>query len=87
MYTFEYDPGKSESNTKKHGISFEDAKRLWEDPLLLEISAKTQDEPRYLVVGQIDHKHWSAVITYRGERIRLISVRRSRVEEIALYES
>jgi len=87
VYIFEYDPNKSESNQQKHSINFEDAKALWHDPRLLEIPAKTQDEPRYLMIGQIDQKHWSAVITYRGERIRLISVRRSRTEEIALYES
>jgi hypothetical protein len=53
----------------------------------LEIAAKIQDEPRFLVIGVIDSKHWSAVITYRNENIRIISVRRSRDEEIELYES
>ena len=55
--------------------------------MLLEIAAKTADEPRYLVIGRIDDKHWSAVVTYRGLNIRLISVRRARTEEVALYES
>lgn len=55
--------------------------------MLLEILAKTADEPRYLVIGLIDDKHWSAVVTYRGLNIRLISVRRARTEEVALYES
>ena len=55
--------------------------------MLLEIEAKTEDEPRYLVIGRMDAKHWSAVITYRGAHIRLISVRRARTEEVALYES
>jgi uncharacterized DUF497 family protein len=49
--------------------------------------AKTIDEPRYLVIGQIGGKHWSAVITYREQNIRIISVRRSRDEEVMLYES
>ena len=61
--------------------------KLWNDPMLLEIPAKTDDEPRYLVIGSIDGKHWSAVITYRGANVRLISVRRARTEEVALYES
>jgi uncharacterized DUF497 family protein len=87
MYSFEYDTQKSESNRAKHGIDFEDAQALWNDPMLLEIPAKTDDEPRYLVIGLIDEKHWSAVITYRGASVRLISVRRSRTEEVALYES
>jgi uncharacterized DUF497 family protein len=55
--------------------------------MLLEIPAKTTDEPRYLVIGLLDDKHWSAVMTYRGDKIRLISVRRARAEEVALYES
>jgi uncharacterized protein len=53
----------------------------------LEIPAKTLDEPRYLVIGKISDKYWSAVITYRAENVRIISVRRSREEEIELYES
>lgn len=84
---FEYDPKKSQSNREKHGIDFDEAQSLWIDEDRLEIPAKTLDEPRYLVVGKISGKHWSAVITYRGENVRIISVRRSRDEEIELYES
>jgi uncharacterized DUF497 family protein len=69
------------------GINFIDAQFLWNDPRLLEIPAKTEDEPRYLLIGLISGKHWSAVITYRNASVRLISVRRSRPEEVALYES
>lgn len=87
MHLFEFDDTKSESNGVKHGIDFVEAQLLWSDPMLLEIAAKTEDEPRYLVIGMIDGKHWSGVITYRGPHTRLISVRRSRKEEIALYES
>jgi len=84
---FEFDPGKSEQNLAKHGIDFVDAQQLWNDSNLLEIPAKTEDEPRAIVIGRIDAKHWSAVITYRDDNIRIISVRRSRVEEVAWYES
>ena len=87
MITFEFDDSKSQANLLKHGISFIDAQALWDDPSLLEIPAKTEDEPRYLIIGLIDEKCWSAVITYRDKNIRLISVRRSRTEEVALYES
>jgi hypothetical protein len=83
---FEFDPRKSRANLAKHGIDFVEAQRLWDDPDLLEIPAKTEDEPRWVVVGRISSKHWSAVITYRGESLRIISVRRSRTEEVALYE-
>ena len=87
MIEFEYDQKKSESNLRKHGIDFDTARGLWLDPDLLEVPARTDDEPRFLVVGFIGNKHWSAIITYRGSRIRIISVRRSRVEEVELYES
>ena len=87
MHSFEFDTAKSESNRAKHGIDFVEAQGLWNDPMLLEIPAKTEDEPRYLVVGSIEGTHWSAVISYRGANVRLISVRRARTEEVALYES
>ncbi len=84
---FEFNPQKSEINKKKHGINFIEAQTLWEDPDLIEIPAKTKDEPRSLVIGRISGKHWSSVITYRGEKIRIISVRPSRQEEVDIYES
>jgi uncharacterized protein len=84
---FEYHQNKSTINKVKHGIDFDEAQALWDDPERLEIPARGLDEPRYLVIGKVDDRHWSAVITYRGENIRLISVRRSRKEEIEWYES
>ena len=85
---FEFDPLKSKNNKKKHGIDFVEAQALWDDPDLLEIPAKTTDEQRFLVIGKIEVKYWSAVITYRSENvIRIISVRRARDEEVELYES
>ncbi len=84
---FEFDPQKSERNLAKHGIDFSDAQQLWNDSNFLEIPARTDDEPRSIVIGLIGTKHWSAVITNRGDKIRIISVRRSRVEEVAWYES
>ena len=83
---FEYDERKNLSNLEKHGIDFTDSKALWSGSDLLEIQARTDDQPRYLVIGLIDSKHWSAVVTYLGEKIRIISVRRSRAEEVVLYE-
>ena len=84
---FEFDERKSRSNKKKHGIDFLEAQELWDDPELLEIPLKSEEEPRTLFVGLISDKHWSAIITHRGERTRIISVRRSRTEERDLYES
>ena len=83
---FEFDEAKSQANRNKHGIDFVEAQALWLDEMLVEIPVRTEDEPRFVVVGMISEKYWSAVITYRGERLRLISVRRARVEEVAIYE-
>lgn len=84
---FEFDERKSTANKAKHGIDFFEAQALWDDVDLLEIPAKPLDEPRSIVIGKAGGKHWSAVITRRGNRIRIISVRRSRHEERDLYES
>ncbi len=83
---FELDARKSATNKRKHGIDFTEAQALWDDPDLLEIPAPALDEPRHVVIGRIGDKHWSAIITYREDRIRIISVRRSRGEEVHLYE-
>ena len=84
---FDFDSRKSEANKGKHGIDFVEAQALWNDPDLIEILARTTDEPRYLAIGRIGEKHWSGVIAYRKDRVRIISVRRSRKEEIEIYES
>lgn len=84
---FEFDAQKSRSNKGKHGIDFVEAQALWNDPDLLEIPLETDDEPRTLFVGRIEGTHWSAIVTRRLERIRIISVRRSRKKERELYES
>ncbi|MCK5647551.1 MAG: BrnT family toxin [Gammaproteobacteria bacterium] len=87
MRKFEFDAKKSSSNLNKHGIDFIKAQCLWDDPDYIEIQAKSDNEPRFLVIGCIAEKHWSAVTTYREGNIRIISVRRSRVLEVELYES
>ena len=87
MLSFEFDAEKSDSNRAKHGIDFVEAQRLWNDPMLLEIPAQTEEAPRFVVIGPLEGRYWSAVITYRGSNVRLISVRRARTEEVAFYES
>jgi len=86
MRNFEYDESKSQSNLVKHGIDFVKALELWNDLDLLEIPSKIQGETRFVIIGKINNKHWSGVITYRDQNIRIISVRRSRIQEVALYE-
>lgn len=82
---FEFAPAKSAANLQKHGIDFVAAQALWSDPDRLEIPARSIDEPRTQVIGRIGDLVWSAFVTYRGERIRIISVRRARDEEKAAY--
>ncbi|CUQ65712.1 BrnT family toxin [Candidatus Nitrospira inopinata] len=82
---FEFDASKSQANFEKHGIDFVEAQLLWEDEDRLEIPARTEDEPRYVVIAALGQKLWSAFFTYRKGRIRLISVRRARKEERKLY--
>jgi len=84
---FESDRRKSQTNKKKHGIDFVEAQALWNDPDRIEIPAVTIDEPRFILIGKISDTHWSTIVTYRGEKIRIISMRRSRREEIEIYES
>ena len=75
MRSFEYDENKSQSNLAKHGIDFVEAQQLWNDPNVLEIPSRIQDELRFVVIGKINGKHWSGVITYRDQNIRFISIR------------
>lgn len=84
---FEFDPEKSEANLVKHGISFDKAQLLWQDPNVSEFPSFVSDEPLWLVVGRIGEKHWTAVITKRGSFTRINSVRGSRMQEIDSYES
>lgn len=82
---FEYDPSKSQANREKHGVSLEEAKKIWGVPGV-EVKAATIDEPRYLRVGKLEGKFYSCIYTVRGTKIRLISARRSRKEEEKIYE-
>jgi uncharacterized protein len=82
---FEFDPAKPAANLKKHGIDFSGAQALWSDADRLEIPARSRDEPRTQVIGRIGDVVWSAFITRRDDRVRIISVRRARDEEEAAY--
>jgi uncharacterized DUF497 family protein len=84
---FEFDRAKSASNLVKHGIDFERAQEIWQDPDRLETPARFVKEPRTRVLGRIGQTVWAAIVTMRHENtIRLISVRRAREEEIREYE-
>ena len=84
---FEFDKNKSESNKRKHGIDFESARKLWEDSNRIEIPVRWVDESRFLLIAKLDEDTWSAIFTLRKNRIRIISVRKSRDDEKEIYNS
>ena len=85
---FEYDENKSKINKLKHNIDFDEAKKLWDDEESFDLKSNNDDkEDRYLVIGRINLKYYTAIITYRGINIRIISVRRSRKKEIEIYDN
>lgn len=83
----EFDPHKSESNRIKHGIDFNKAQELWDDQNRVVIEAKTVDEKRYLLIAQFNQRIWSAIFTIRNDMTRIISVKKSRENEKAIYYS
>jgi uncharacterized protein len=83
---FEFDSKKSATNKQKHGIDFIEAQALWDDENRIIYPARSVDEKRFVIIGSINQKHWSAIYTMRNDNIRIISVRRSRKEEVYLYE-
>ena len=84
---FEFNPEKSIKNKEKHGIDFDEAQELWNDADRLVIPARTKDEPRFAILGEINTKIWIGIYTVRMNKTRIISVRRARKEERVLYES
>ena len=87
VVTFEFDPAKSASNKIKHGLDFEEAQELWKGERLEAPSPVESAEPRFFVIGKIKSRHYTAIITYRGSAVRIISIRASRPKEIYLYEN
>ena len=83
---FEFDPAKSAGNKAKHGIDFFEAQALWLDEGLVDAPIASEDEPRFLVIGRLDGKYWTAICTLRKEAVRIISVRRARKVEIGYYD-
>jgi len=84
---YEYDNNKSLSNKQKYGIDFEEAKLLWSDDRMIEITTAYENEERFINIGKINTKFYTIVTTFRGDKIRIISARRARKKEIEIYES
>lgn len=83
---FEFDPAKSTANKAKHGIDFIEARELWRDPQRVFAPALVASEPRFVAIGRIGGRVWTAIFTWRGDRVRIISVRRARKKEAERYE-
>ncbi|MEI7807878.1 MAG: BrnT family toxin [Verrucomicrobiota bacterium] len=83
---FEFDETKSAANKAKHGLDFSEAQKLWQDVDAVEIPAKSDIEQRKMLVARIERKIWAAVFTERENKVRIISVRRARTSEEAIYE-
>ncbi len=84
---FEFDCAKDLANQEKHGISFAEAQKLWNDAEAIQIPAISETEERHALLGSLRSRVWAAFFTYRGTSIRIISVRRARPKEVELYES
>ncbi|MBX9034179.1 BrnT family toxin [Gordonibacter massiliensis (ex Traore et al. 2017)] len=82
---FEYDAGKNTANEAKHGVTFEEARRIWDDPDYLRIPAKKKGEKRFMALGMVDGRCLAAVATERGDAIRIISARRASEKEAKRY--
>ena len=84
---FEFDKDKSESNKRKHGISFESARKLWKDPHRVEVPTIWVEETRILLIAKLEKEIWAAIYTLRNKKIRIISVRKARNNEKKVYHS
>lgn len=82
---FEFDPGRSESNRKKHGIDFVEAQELWDNPNHVIVPARSITEERYALIGRRENRIWACIFTSRNKNLRIISARRARKDEEAGY--
>ena len=83
---YEFDEIKSAANKAKHGLDFSEAQKLRQDVDAVEIPAKSDVEQRKMLIARIGGKIWSAIFTERDNKIQIISVRRTRTNEEAMYE-
>jgi uncharacterized DUF497 family protein len=84
---FEWDDAKAESNLKKHGISFEAARRIFDDVFALDRVDSTTDygEDRYLITGLVNGMLLTAAYTERNGRTRIVSARKATKREEREY--
>ncbi|MFN8493643.1 MAG: BrnT family toxin [Caldilineaceae bacterium] len=87
---FAWDPQKALKNLRKHGVSFNEAATVFDDPLSITVAdpEHSEDEDRYIIVGM--SKRGRVIIVShaeRGDRIRIISARELDREEREAYET
>jgi uncharacterized DUF497 family protein len=84
----DFDPAKDETNRLKHGVPLAFGARVSEDPLasILPTVRLGDEEERFRAIGLVDGKLWTAVHVWRGETVRMISVRRSNAGEQRNYD-
>lgn len=86
---FEWNESKAGQNLAKHGVSFEEAKTVFDDPLYIDFydPDHSEDEERYLIVGESNQRRLLIVsYTERGNSIRIISAREVTRTEREAYE-
>lgn len=86
---FEWDENKAAANLSKHGVSFEEAKTVFDDPLYIDFydPDHSHEEARYILVGESQQGRLLIVsYTERGEAIRLFSARKVTRAEREVYE-
>ena len=85
---FEWDDKKAASNRVKHGVSFEMARCVFDDPFLFEWINTIQghDEVRFAALGMVEQRTIFVAYTLRDGRIRIISARRATAFERRTYD-
>lgn len=80
---FEWDESKAAENYVKHGVSFETAEQVFEDPFAIELldDRENYGEDRFILIGAAESAVLTVVYTERNERIRLISARHATKRE------
>ena len=84
---FEWDENKERKNIEKHGIDFDQAKSIWNGPILEVAGVQHSGEERVVAIGTHENICFAVVYTRRGEKIRIISARRARRKERAHYQN
>ena len=86
---FEWDPAKAKTNFRNHGVRFEEAAAVFDDPYAIVIPDEAEaSEERFVGVGLGALRRVLVVVyTYRGDNIRIISARFAAAHERHEYEA